>query len=292
MTEKFDKTFKDDYSHLYFGHGSVAFSILGEYSPSSSLVYAPPPLAPAELLCAKNWDGLSKFIENASHSFANKVIENEVSVLNMSGGDDRKSIREYFSEKCPNSRISSEEESVYLLIVSKFYSELERLSNIVVVQSAADGGNPDDFPIDCKIRNPSNRLRVHFIPDSANTVMPKEGAALYNSFAYLFGNERNPANECADLYLNAGVDNKGKFNRISLGSGTGFRFERLSFMVASWIAPLASAFIVSQKNAVFYGMNGEQIAKKILEPGTPAVYDPIGNRQLEAFEKKIMGEPL
>lgn len=42
--------------------------------------------------------------------------------------------------------------------------------------------------------------------------------------------------------------------------------------------------MISQKNTMFKDMNGEQIVKKTLVPGVPVIYDPLGNRQLEAFE--------
>ena len=43
---------------------------------------------------------------------------------------------------------------------------------------------------------------------------------------------------------------------------------------------------------MFKDMNGEQIVKKMLAPGVPVIYDPLGNRQLEAFEKNIFDEVL
>ena len=284
------EVFKSELEYFNMGHGSVAFSVIGEYSPSASFVFAPPPLAPAEILCAKNWAALDIYIEKATATFAEKIRENGVSVINMSGGDDRPNIQKYFKWTCPTGEISRDEENIYLSIVKKFYFGLENLANVFVLQSASPVNNIEDYPIDCAAENPKNRLRINFILDSSNVAIPKNGAAIHSGFDYLFGTNRNVDTECSDVYFNSGSDNKGNYNRESLSVATGFVSQRIQLMYPSWIAPLASAFILSQKNTLFRNMNGEQIAKKMLEPGFPALYDPLGNGQLEAYEKHILGD--
>ncbi len=284
LGETIQDVFEDDFNLFEVGHGLTAFSVIGEYSPSSSLVFAPPPLAPGGILCAKNWPALNRYIENASASFASKISENDVSVVNMSGGDDRPTLKKYFGLVCPGASLSREDENTYLSIVGKFYSGLESLSNVVVVQSAVGQQNAEDYPMDCQSNGPKNRLRVNFALDSSNIEIPKLGASVHNGFEHLFAQNRDLDKECTDLYLNSGSDNKGNFNRESIANATGFHSQRITLMYTSWIAPLASAFILSQKNSLFIDQNGKQIVESILKPGFPAIYDPLGNGQLETFE--------
>ncbi len=289
MGINFEEIFKDDFENLEFGHGTVAFSVIGEYVPSSGFVYAPPPLPPASILCAKKWSDLDKYFDKALTSFSSKLIENDVSVVNISGGDDRPTIRKYFEGICPGGQLSRSEEDLYLSAASNFYFGLKNSAKIIVLQSAVGMQNVVDFPIDCPSESIKNRLRVHFILDASDTILPRLGASVHDGFDYLFGSERFPDKECTDVYFKPGTDNRRKYSKISLSYGTNFFFDKLDYIYTSFITPLASAFILSQRNTLFKDMNGEQIAKKMLEPGFPSLYDPFGNRQLEAYEKDILG---
>jgi hypothetical protein len=288
MSAPIYKAFSSDFNKLEAGHGSSAFSIIGEYAPSASFVFAPPPLAPAEILCKKDWVALDTYINKSSASFAAKVLENKVSVINMSGGDDRPTARKLFELRCPGLSVTSDDEDRYLNSVKKFYLGLETLTGVVVVQSAiGSDANPKDYPIDCPAQTPTNRLRIGFLIDSQNTSIPQEGAALHQGYDHLLPDPSRPNHPCIDAYFNSGMDQRGGFNRESLRWGLGFTFDRIPLMYTSWIAPLASAAIVSAKKTTLQGLTGAQIVKAILKPGTPAVYDPLGNKSLEAFQKHI-----
>lgn len=282
------KAFAADLEKLEGGHSSVSVSIIGEYTPSTSLVIAPPPLAPAEILCKKDWAEFDTYINNASASLAAKVRENSVSVINISGGDDRRTAAALFKYLCPGLSVTREDEDRYLDIVKKFYFNLETLAGVVVVQSAVGNGNrPEDFPIDCPTKNPSNRLRIGFLLDGKNTSIPEEGAALHQGYENLLTDPSRPDHPCIDAYFNSGISYGGTLNRHSLRSSVGFSFERIQLMTTSWIAPLATAAIVSAKKTSLQGLSGAEIVKSILKPGYPAVHDPLGNKSLEAFKEHI-----
>ena len=169
---KIDEIFKSELEYFNMGHAPVDFSVIREY-----------------------------YIEKASATFAEKIRENGVSVINMSGGDDRPNIQKYFKWTCPTGEISRDEENIYLSIVKKFYFGLENLANVFVLQSASPVNNIEDYPIDCAAENPKNRLRINFILDSSNVAIPKNGASVQNGFDYLIGLNRNVNTECSDVCL-------------------------------------------------------------------------------------------
>ena len=283
--------FQSDLKEIKSRYLDFPLSIIGEYVPSANFVVAPLAEAPANLLCSKDWNATEIYFNHASESIAEKVKENSVSAIHISWMNaTRYNVKNVFSLKCPGLVVSLEDEDLYLNLLKKFYTKLEILTDIVVVQDTQGGSNlSPDYPFECGSNYIKNGLRIGRLPYSDST----KGKALkgFIEDTSLFLN----ANKCVDVVFKGDNVNVKSTTPELLSLGIHFKFyvagDKIDFFPFIQ-SPLATVFMISQKNTMFKDMNGEQIVKKMLAPGVPVIYDPLGNRQLEAFEKNIFDEVL
>ncbi|MBI2603425.1 MAG: hypothetical protein HYW48_10255 [Deltaproteobacteria bacterium] len=278
----FSKVFSDE-SHKLTGEHSIAtYSIIGEYVPSTSFVYAPPPIPKASLVCSKNFEKIETFARKAGTSLVEHMRSFDVSFMNMSGGESIDSTKRYFSHLC-HFEMTEEEALKYLKAIKPFYEELAK-EDVLIIQAAnrvVQSEMSHNIP-DCDSDLVPNRIRVLDLLDDGTYDIPKKGQSLSGLTSKLLKVERA---YCADVLV-AHQNSFHKMGKRPLRVSEGFMFEPIPFMCPSWAAPTMTAFLASRNNDENWLKLNAIERKHVILGQAPSIQllDPLRYGQFEVYE--------
>jgi hypothetical protein len=261
----------DEMQSLTLGHGGAAISIIGEYVPSASLMFAQAPFPPKVVLCKKDFKTLESFASQAGASLVEKIREENINLINIAGGDAVHDLKVMFEHIC-DENLSDQEAYSLVFAMRPYYRHLDE-SGALMVQSAPNGlsknraENEWNYPIDCA-SSYNNRICVSYQRKGAYMI-PQRGIAVSS-------NERNP---CVDIYVNFNSDRN---DSEGLYWSDGFFFEKITVPFTSWMSPVVTAFIAS-RHSDWGSLHPAQIKERIFKGRDQIVLDPITHKQFEAF---------
>lgn len=277
--------FSDVLERLDVGHATAAASIIGEYVPSASLVFAYAPIPPTDKLCSKDFVFIDSFYRNAGRTLADHSRDLKITVTNISGGLSKTDFVPWFRHTCTGASLSMAEFKRILQAERTFYAELDKVEMLTVQAGlSVHAAETDEYPNDCDGSLMQRRLRASFTFKSENYVVPQNGVALDQAPKGSFSAYTPLLSHCIDAYV---VATRGTSDPHGLHwSADGFGWESIPLMYPSWIAPALTAHIASQD-----GLN-ERAAleqkEQFLRGSARVVIDPLHHRQFEAYKTGVL----
>lgn len=261
------------------GHSLAAISIIGEYVPSSSLMLAEPASIPNDIFCKKDLGRIRIFSERAGNSLVQKIKENNIDYINISGGEDISRFQERYRQQC-NGILTIEDASAMLTEIEPFYKILDD-SGVLLFQASPNELWRSDriaevkYPLDCSM-GLQNRVRVHY-GLKGQRLVPQKGVDFSNN---------SQASSCVDAYVTYEYPSS-KSGGTSLYWSNGFRWEPVNIPYSSWMAPVLTAYVAS-KHSSWSKLSTSEIKDRIFQGRNKILLDPLGHKLFEAYRWNVL----